>query len=355
MVQIRLLKEKMKWISEDEASVLEIPGVYHHSLTDIITSIFQDSITSTFHMMPFQQQWKVSEECTVKVYSEAYMSHAFSEAYEEVNSLHKEPNDDLKHVVASLMMWSDATHLTNFGDTSLWPFYLLFGNQSKYTRGKLTVSACHHVVYIHTIPGDFQDTYFNIFADASSADIYTHCKRELMQAIWALLLDEKFLHSYKYDGITRHIFPTFFSYSADYPEKILLACIKFLGKCLYLWCLIKKSLMFKQGASINGQHIQSILNDESLVPTQNAFSEQLAEYFFNFFALFIVDLLHEFELRVWKAIFTHLMHILFAAGGTAVQELNWRHISKSTYLWMRNYLSLPQQCISNEMSCSLRL
>jgi hypothetical protein len=57
---------------------------------------------------------------------------------------------------------------------------------------------------------------------------------------------------------------------------------------------------------------------------QNAFSECLAEFLFNFFVLFVVDLLHEFELGVWKAIFTHLMHILFAAGGTAVQELNWR-------------------------------
>jgi hypothetical protein len=43
-VQIRLPKEKMKWASEDEAPVLEIPSVYHRSLTDIITSVFQDSV-----------------------------------------------------------------------------------------------------------------------------------------------------------------------------------------------------------------------------------------------------------------------------------------------------------------------
>jgi hypothetical protein len=42
--------------------------------------------------------------------------------------------------------------------------------------------------------------------------------------------------------------------------------------------------------------------------------------------MFVVDLLHEFELGVWKAIFTHLMRILFAAGGTAIQELNWRYV-----------------------------
>ena len=42
----------------------------------------------------------------------------------------------------------------------------------------------------------------------------------------------------------------------------------------------------------------------------------------NFFMLFVVDLLHKFELSVWKAIFTHLLCILYAAGGDRIQELN---------------------------------
>jgi hypothetical protein len=60
----------------------------------------------------------------------------------------------------------------------------------------------------------------------ATAEVLTHCKRELFQAIWVLLLDEKFMHAYHhglvvqcYDGIMRRVFPQFFSYSADYPEK----------------------------------------------------------------------------------------------------------------------------------------
>lgn len=87
----------------------------------------------------------------VNVYGEAYSSPAFREAHEEINALPRDPDDDLERVVASLMMWSDATHLASFGDASLWPIYLLFGNQSKYTRGKPTASACHHVAYIPTV------------------------------------------------------------------------------------------------------------------------------------------------------------------------------------------------------------
>jgi hypothetical protein len=47
-----------------------------------------------------------------------------------------------------------------------------------------------------------------------------------MQAIWLLLLDDDFMHAYEFgiiveclDGVSRRVFPQFFTYSADYPEK----------------------------------------------------------------------------------------------------------------------------------------
>ena len=40
--------------------------------------------------------------------------------------------------------------------------------------------------------------------------------------------------------------------------------------------------------------------------------------------MFVVDLLHEFELGVWKAVFTHLMRILYAAAGDCIQTLDKR-------------------------------
>lgn len=148
-------------------------------------------------------------------------------------------------MVASLMLWSDATQLANFGDASLWPIYLFFGNQSKYTCSKPTAAACHHVAYIPTVctlrlqikfvrliniciklPDDFQDIYHYKYGEAATAETYTHCKRELVHAIWKLLLSEEFVEAYRNgivircaDGITRCIFPRFFTYSADYPEK----------------------------------------------------------------------------------------------------------------------------------------
>jgi len=44
--------------------------------------------------------------------------------------------------------------------------------------------------------------------------------------------------------------------------------------------------------------------------------------------MLVVDLLHEFELGVWKAIFTHLIRLLYAAvpAGRLVTELNRRSL-----------------------------
>jgi hypothetical protein len=150
-VKIRLPKERMKWQSEEHAPELEVPGVYHRSLTSVIRSTFEDDIANTFHMTPYSQYWKVSETKTVQVFSESYSSPAMLDAYAEINSLPRAPDDDLERVLAPLMMWSDATHLASFGDASLWPFYLFFGNQSKYARGKPTSFASHHVAYIPTV------------------------------------------------------------------------------------------------------------------------------------------------------------------------------------------------------------
>jgi hypothetical protein len=48
--------------------------------------------------------------------------------------------------------------------------------------------------------------------------------------------------------------------------------------------------------------------------------------------MLVVDLLHEFELGVWKALFTHLIRILYAAApqGSLVAELDRRYVNFST-------------------------
>ena len=53
--------------------------------------------------------------------------------------------------IIALMFWSDATHLTSFGDAKLWPLYVFFGNQTKYSRGQPSAKLCNHVAYFQTV------------------------------------------------------------------------------------------------------------------------------------------------------------------------------------------------------------
>ena len=55
----------------------------------------------------------------------------------------------------------------------------------------------------------------------------THCKRELIQAFWFLIISATdFVEAYQFgviirfaDQVIRRVFPQFFAYMADYPEK----------------------------------------------------------------------------------------------------------------------------------------
>lgn len=59
---------------------------------------------------------------------------------------------------------------------------------------------------------------------------------------------------------------------------------------------------------------------------QNAFAEKLGRFGFNPHRMLVVDLMHEFELGIWRATFTHIIRVLYAAvpSGHAVAELNKR-------------------------------
>jgi len=97
-----------------------------------------------------------------------------------------------------------------------------------------------------------------------------------MHKIWELLLDPEFLHAYEHgivvkcaDGIVRRVFPRFFTYSADYPEKyvlpsflsivlihdlrVLLATIRYLGSCPCPRCFIKKEYISGLGTKVDDQ------------------------------------------------------------------------------------------------------
>ncbi|PPQ84255.1 hypothetical protein CVT26_011861, partial [Gymnopilus dilepis] len=350
------------------ATKFTIPGLRFRKLTAVVRAAFSSSLGAKLHLSPFKLFRTSTDGEEERVYSELYNSDAFIEEHDKVQRAPVPPDDpDCKRekVVAALMFWSDATHLANFGTAKLWPIYMFLGNLSKYIRAQPNSGACQHVAYIPSLPDSFQDfmSSFHVKWGTQKKDILTHCRRELMHAVWKHLLDDAFLYAYKYgmvircaDGVERRVYPRIFTYSADYPEKVLLATIRDKGLFPCPRCLTPKSKLenmgmkrdsqfrqknprtylldfvcrardaiYKRAAAIGGAVVERLLKATSSVPTMNAFVERLGENF-SVSGILVPDLLHEFELGVWKALLTHLIRVLYAAAsdGSLVAELDKR-------------------------------
>lgn len=214
------------------STTLEVPGLHYRKLTTIIRSAFESPLASKFHYSPFKLfHQPATSKLPQRVYSELYNSDAFIKEHDLVQRApvpEQESDCKLEKVIAALMFWSDATLLANFGTAKLWPIYMFLGNLSKYTRAEPTSNSCYHIAYIPSLADSFQDALASIHVkwNTQKKQILAHCRRELVHGVWRIVLDDDFVHAYKYgivikchDGVMRRVYPRIFTYSADYPEK----------------------------------------------------------------------------------------------------------------------------------------
>ncbi|KAG2739245.1 hypothetical protein P692DRAFT_201729926 [Suillus brevipes Sb2] len=323
-------------LKEDSFRSFSIPGFHYRPLVAMIRAAFADIQAGAFHLLPFQCIWKDPlDDHQERVFDELYSSDSWLEAQDNLHRQPQEPGCSFERVIAGLMFFSDATHLAMFGTAKAWPLYLYFGNLMKYARSAPKSGACHIVGFFPSV-GDLPPV--------GMAALHAHCRRELFHACWKHLLDAEFMHAYRHgivlqcpDGVYRRVFPRIFTYSADYPEKALIATIKDMGSCPS-YCLesvvMAGSFIFSGGNTVNGSKVQVTLGKGSWVPTvvsvfgfdifrttnylisnQNTFAEKLGPLGFDVFRMLIVDFMHECELGTWKALFTHLVRLLYALPG----------------------------------------
>jgi hypothetical protein len=105
---------------------------------------------------------------------------------------------------------------------------------------------------------------------------------------------------------------------------------------LRTYCLdrvtIARGFIYELGHTVDGSKVQATLGEGSWVPTvvsvfnsmaldyyltfyQNAFADKLGPLGFDTFRMLVVDFMHECELGTWKALFTHLVRLLYALPG----------------------------------------
>jgi hypothetical protein len=153
-VQIRLPLDKKKML-ESEAAQFEIGGILHRDIVDVIASVYQSDAVQSFNHIPFRHFWKPSEDAPAeRLYGEVFTSDFMLDADANIHNWCLENNsdpEDLEAAIVPLLLYSDSTHLSNFGTASSWPVYLFFGSQSKYVRASPTSYACHHIAYMPSV------------------------------------------------------------------------------------------------------------------------------------------------------------------------------------------------------------
>ncbi|KAG8703740.1 hypothetical protein FRC08_002657 [Ceratobasidium sp. 394] len=349
---------------------ISISGLRSQKLTDIMRQGFTTNNPSTFHYTTFEQFWKVPGSTggrAVRTSGEMYSSPAMIEAHKEVQTL--KINDAgcmLPRCVAGFMFASDGLQFGNFANAKGWPIFAYFGNESKYERCKPFTNSCYHAAHIPTLSDEVREQIAKLHGKPPSEALMTHLRRELMHEVWKHLLDEEFIDAWHNgiviecaDGHKRRVFPRILTYSADYPEKVLLATIRNGGKCLCPRCTVDsacvdqmgtlsdmrlrtrkrridderrrgkvrnaRQLIYKLGLSVQNKGVEELLQGQSYVPTMNAFSSQLGNTNFNIFAALVVDQLHEIELGVFKTLFRHLVRILHSCDPSGLAVIKFDH------------------------------
>ena len=227
-------------------------GKFHHrSICEVIRETFsQDPAARTFHYHPYTKTYQSPSDparAKERVYDELYTSDTWIREDAKVQTIKLDqsvPEHDLPRAIAAIMVWSDETVLNPFGQNKAWPVYIFFGNQPKRERSAPTAGGGRHLAYLPEVstfvlsakplsltllqlPDKIQDKIKAALGKVASRAHLTHCRREIFQAAWLILIqDPKFLEAYIngiviecIDGIKRRLFPRFFVYSADYPEK----------------------------------------------------------------------------------------------------------------------------------------
>ncbi|KAJ3535195.1 hypothetical protein NMY22_g6600 [Coprinellus aureogranulatus] len=324
-----------------------IEGFRFRPLISVVRAKLQDSGHSEqFHFVPYDLRW-LSHDCTsdTRIYGEMYHSQAFLDAYREVQSLPPEPSEDhLPRYVVGLMFASDQTMLASFGDAKLWPVYMLYGNESKHRRSRVSLGLFEEIAYFRTLPDDFTDWYLNRSGKKT----------------WKILLDDEFVRAYRhgmvidcFDGVRRRFYPRIMTYSADYPERKnrgrqYPGDIPALGQPsdrhlrearqrsddLERQAKVDKAremIYGRKHLAVNSKPVEAILKPTSLVPTKNAFSERLFPDGFDMHGMVVVDILHEVEIGVWKSLFIHLLRILEAENPALVNILDQRYRQVPTF------------------------
>jgi hypothetical protein len=184
-------------------------------------------------------------------------------------------------VVIPLMVSSDATLVTGNGKKKAWPMYLTIGNVPKKYRYLKNYGASRVLAYLPVVTSLSNSSYSKWMPLCKMA-VFHHCMRVIFGPFSNQQQQQQQLHSIPMTGPHGKVYscvPMLATYSADYPEQLLLTGTRsWMNGYGCPRCLIKAE-DFKKGTNISNTGIRNNDNMQSFsrsgefgcMPINNAF------------------------------------------------------------------------------------
>jgi hypothetical protein len=139
-------------VPESHAARFAVSGFFYRRLVPVIVSFFETASRELLHFTPFEIYLQLSDGTSERIFTEFYNSVAWVEEHLKTRAEFKDKMRGAVDIaIAGIILYSDSTHLAQFGTKAAWPIYAFFANESKHTRNKPTKFSAQHIGYIPSV------------------------------------------------------------------------------------------------------------------------------------------------------------------------------------------------------------
>lgn len=154
-VAVKIPVLRKYWEQTGAPSVEHIlDGFRHRRLCGLIRHTLEcDKASASWTFEPYRLFVTRPDNTVERVQGQVYWSDTMIEEHALIQQklIPESKGGALPRCVIALMFGSDSTHLAQFGTSSVWPGYVMFGNEDKYVRARPSASAIHQIAFFEKV------------------------------------------------------------------------------------------------------------------------------------------------------------------------------------------------------------
>ena len=158
-VTLALPKSGVAHESDKAIPKFVVRGIWTRSIVDVVVSACREKSARDMFWFPYEllRSREPTPDCpnprAQRLYTDFPNAAAMMREHEALQASPRHPDDppEVEYVILPLQAYSDSTHLTQFGNTSLWPIYLWILTVCKYVRATPSALAAHHLAYMPSV------------------------------------------------------------------------------------------------------------------------------------------------------------------------------------------------------------